>query len=77
MSVDYNDEETGHTLVEADIVIADEPRLTLKILDAFASPTKDARGTERMAPCEGSEGELRRGEDLCQGPPPSISQSLN
>ena len=68
MSVDYNDEETDRILVEAGIIIVDEPGLTLEILDAVTSPTKDAGGTE------GSEREFRRGEGLCQGPPPSTSQ---
>ena len=75
MSVDYNDEDTDCILAEADIIIVDEPRLTLKILDAVMSPPKDDRGTMGMTPNEGSEGELWKRKGLCQGPPPSISHA--
>ena len=73
MSIDYDDKETDHILAEADILIADQPTPTPEIFHAVTSPTEDAGGTEGMAPCEGNEEELRRGEGLCQRPPPSIS----
>ena len=57
MSVDCNDEETDRILAEADIIITDEPGLMPEILDATTYLTKDASGTEGMAPCEGSRGE--------------------
>ena len=50
------------------IVLADEPGQTPELLDGGASSTVDAVGMEGMASCEGSKGELQRGEDLCQGP---------
>ena len=49
--------------------MAEEPGPTPERLDAVASPTMDAWGTEGMAPREGSEGELQRRDGLCQGPP--------
>ena len=73
MSVHYDDEEADRFWEEADIILADEPGPTPELLDAVASPTVDAIGTEGMTPCEGSKGELRRGDGLCQGPPPSIA----
>ena len=57
MSVDYDDEEADRILAAADVIIADEPRPTPEILDAVASSTKDAGGTEGMAPREDSGGE--------------------
>ena len=65
MSVDYDDEETDCILAKADIIIVDEPRPVPEMLDAVTSPTEDAGGTEGMAPSEGSEGELQKGEGLC------------
>ena len=73
MSVNYNNEEDDCFLAEAALILADEPGLIPELLDAVAFPTMDAGGTEGMAPHEGSEGELWRGEGLCQGPPPSIA----
>ena len=64
MIVDHGDEQTDRILAEADI-IADEPRLKREIMDAVTSSTKDAGGTEGMAPCEG---ELRRGGAFARGP---------
>ena len=63
MSFDYKDEEADCILEEADIAV-NEPRPTSEILGAVMTPTKDATGTEGMAPCEGSREELRRGEGL-------------
>ena len=76
MSVDYDDEETDRVLQEADIIVVDEPGPMPEILDAVMSQTTDTVGTEGMAPSEGSKGELRSGDSLCQGPPPGISRSL-
>ena len=73
MSVKYNNEEADRLLAEAALILADEPGLTPELLDTVASPTMDAGGMEGMAPHEGSEGELRKGEGLCQGPPSSIA----
>ena len=72
MSVNYDDEETDCILAEDDIIIADKPSPMPGIFDAITSPTEDAGGTEGVAPREGSKEELRRGEGLCQGLPPSI-----
>ena len=71
MSINYNNKEAEHFLVEAAIILADKPGLTPELLDAVASPTMDAWGTEGIAPHEGSEVELQRGEGLCQLGPPS------
>ena len=63
-------------MAEAAIILADEPGPTLELLDAVASPIVDAIGMEGMAPHEWNEGKLRRGEGLCQEPPPSIALSV-
>ena len=68
MSVDYDDEKADRMLAEAEIIVADEPGPMPELLDAVASPTVDALGTEGMTPHEGSKGELGRERAFCQGP---------
>ena len=73
MSANYDNKEADRFLAEAAIILPDEPGPTLELLDAVAPPTVNTVGTEGMAPCEGSEGKLQRGEGVCQRPPPSIA----
>ena len=72
------DDEIDRILAGADFVESEEaegePRPTPELIGAVQSPTIDAASTEGMAPREGSAGELRTGEGLCQGPSLCISQ---
>ena len=74
-SVNYDNEKADPFLAEAALILADKSGLMWELLDAVASPTMDASGTEGMAHHEGNEGELRKVEGLCQGPPPSTALS--
>ena len=60
----YEDEETDHIPAEADIVIADKPRLTPEILGAVTSLTK--LGCQRHR--EGWEPEENYGEERASPP---------
>ena len=53
MSTDYDNEETDRFLVEAAIILADKTGLMPDLLDAVASPTLDAAGTEGKGLCQG------------------------
>ena len=72
MSLEYDEEETDHLLAVADdidFVGESQPRTSPELLGAAETPTFEAtKSTAGMAPHEGSDGELRRGEGLCQGP---------
>ena len=80
-----DDDDLDHILAGADYVEPDqamlEPGPTPELLGAVESPTDDAVSVEGMAPREGSEGELRIGEELqigeglCQWPSPCFSQA--
>ena len=77
MSLEYDDDETDRLLAAADdIHFAREiqPRTSPELLGAAESPTLEAaKSTAGMAHREGSDGELGRGEGLCQGPSLIIS----
>ena len=77
MSLEYDDEETDRLLAAADdidIVGESQPRTSPELLGTAETPTLEAaKNTAGMAPREESDGELRRGEGLCQGPALVIS----
>ena len=77
MSLEYDDEEMDPLLAEADdidFVGESRPCTSSELLGAAEIPTLEAvNSTAGMAPREGSDGELRRGEGLCQGPSLVIS----
>ena len=59
---------------DIDFVGESQPRTSPELLGAAETPTFEAaKSTAGMAPHEGSDGELRRGEGLCQGPSLVIS----
>ena len=74
----YDDEETDRLLAMADdetyrTVEESQPRPSPGSSDAVQAPASEANnGTKGMAPPDSSGGELRRGEDLCQGFSPVI-----
>ena len=77
MSLEYDDEETDRLLAAADVIHfvgESQPRTSPELLGAAETPTFEAvKSTAGTAPREGSDGELSRGEGLCQGPPLVIS----
>ena len=77
MSLEYDDEETDRLLAAADdldFIGESHPRTSPELLGAAETPTFEAaKSTAGMARREGSDGELRRGEGLCQGPSLVIS----
>ena len=60
-----------------DFMAESQPRTSPELLGAAAgTPTLEAgNSTAGMAPREGSDGEMWRGEDLCQGPSLVISEA--
>ena len=73
MSFDYSDEETDRLLAAVDVAdIESPPAPSPEILGVVQETPIDKVTTsdQGMAPLNGSEGELRRGEDPCQGPTP-------
>ena len=81
MSLEYDNEETNHLLVAADdidFMAESQPRTSPELLGAAAgTPTLEAgNSTAGMAPHEGSDGKMQRGEDLCQGPSLVISDGV-
>ena len=77
MSLKYDDEEMDRLLAAADdmdFIGESQPRTSPELLGAAETPTFEvAKSTAVMAPREGSDGELRKGEGLCQGPSLLIS----
>ena len=77
MSLEYDDEETDRLLAVADdidFVGESQPRTSPELLHTAETPTFEAaKSTAGMAPCEGSDEELRRVDGLCQGPSLVIS----
>ena len=77
MSLEYDDEEMDRLLAAADdmdFIGESQPRTSLELLGAAETPTFEAaKSTAGMAPREGSDRELRKGEGLCQGPSLLIS----
>ena len=80
MSLDYSDEETDRLLAAVDVAdIESPPAPSPEILGVVQeTPTDKATTSDQgMAPLNGSEGELRRGEDPCQGPTPVTLDMLS
>ena len=72
MSLEFDAEEADSLLAEADdieFVVESQPCTSPELLGAVTeTPTSEAvNSTAGMAPREGSDGEMRRGEGLCQG----------
>ena len=76
------DDETNRLLVEVNeeelgITEESQPRPSLGSSDTVQAPVLEAiNGTKGMAPLNSSGGEMRRGEDLCQGSSPNLSNTL-
>ena len=72
MSVEYDDKVTDRPLAAADNIDfagVSQPRTSPELVCAAETPTFEAaNSTAGMAPREGCDGELWRGEGLCQGP---------
>ena len=73
MSLEFDAEEAGRLLAAADdieFVAESQSRTSPELLGAATeTPTPEAvTSTAGMAPCKGSNGEMWRGEGLCQGP---------
>ena len=77
--MNFEDDETDRLLAEVNeddlgIVEESQPRPSPGSSDAAQAPTMGPIiGTKGMAPVDSSGGELRRGEGLCQGSSPIIS----